>query len=159
MVLGPVFCPIIENCWQHKFDFLQNMSFAFFLTKIVKQHPSSQCLISRDQTFSTPTVIQGHKLQQKAAFFTLTELKVQKIGQYFFLCMPMGINGVRILKIWRRYKSSFLDMIKCAIQLDLSSEEQLLFTSCFPVVLTLKYGNEQKIKCIFFILFIHLNIQ
>ena len=26
----------------------------------------------------------------------------------------------------------------------------MLFTSCFPVVLTLKYGNEQKIKCIFF---------
>ena len=71
----------------------------------------------------------------------------------------VGINGVRILKIWRRYKSSYLDMIKCASYFNLSSEEQLLFTSCFPVVLTLKYGNEQKIKCIFFILFIHLNIQ
>ena len=34
MVLGPVFRPIIENCWQQKFGFLQNMSFAFFLQKL-----------------------------------------------------------------------------------------------------------------------------
>jgi hypothetical protein len=30
MVLGPVFRPIIENCWQQKFVFLKNMSLAFF---------------------------------------------------------------------------------------------------------------------------------
>lgn len=30
MVLGPVFRHIIENCWQQKFDFLQNLGFAFF---------------------------------------------------------------------------------------------------------------------------------
>ena len=34
MVLGPVFfCLIMENCWHHKFSFLQNMSFFFLFDK------------------------------------------------------------------------------------------------------------------------------
>ena len=152
MVLGHVFFLSLNGkLLASQIQFSSKYEFFFSVRqKIVRLHSSSQCLSS---TFSTPNVVQGQKLQQKAAFFTLTELKVQKqVNISFYACLS-GHERCQNFKSLEEIQK-FLSRHDQVCYFNLSSEEQFLFTSIDSEI-----WKRREDKVHFFILFIHLNIQ